>query len=98
MKGKISRRITGAARLFTGLLAASLLNGQIATAKPLVHDAEYYVLEKQNGETWAMEDKGLDKRLAEFRKKNGGKSPNVFYILIDDIGFGDLGERHGRAL
>jgi arylsulfatase A-like enzyme len=62
-----------------------------ASAKDIVHDAEYYILEKQNGEQWALEDKDLDTRLAEFRKKNGGKSPNVFYILIDDIGFGDLG-------
>ena len=97
MKGKINDRITGAVKVFTGLLAASLLNGQIAVAKPLVHDAEYYVLEKQNGETWALEDKGLDKRLAEFRKKNGGKSPNIFYILIDDIGFGDLGEQNTQC-
>ncbi len=62
-----------------------------SAAKPLVHDAEFYVLQKQNGETWAREDKALDQTLAEFRKKNGGKPPNIFYILIDDIGFGDLG-------
>jgi len=60
-------------------------------AKDIVHDAEYYILEKQNGERWSAEDTDLDKRLAEFRKNNGGKSPNIFYILIDDIGFGDLG-------
>lgn len=57
----------------------------------IVHDAEYYILEKQNVEKWSAEDKDLDKRLAEFREKNGGKPPNIFYILIDDIGFGDLG-------
>ena len=60
-------------------------------SKNIIHDAEYYILEKQNAERWEAEDKDLDKRLAEFRKKNGGKSPNIFYILIDDIGFGDLG-------
>ena len=57
----------------------------------IVHDAEYYILEAQNGEKWAAEDKELDKKLAEFRKKNNGRPPNIFYILIDDIGFGDLG-------
>jgi hypothetical protein len=62
-----------------------------AWAKEIVHDAEYYILEKQNAERWANENKDLDKQLADFRKKNGGKSPNIFYILIDDIGFGDLG-------
>ncbi len=64
-----------------------------ATANDLVHDAEYYVLKKQNGERWAQEDQVLDKTLAEFREKNGGKPPNIFYILIDDIGFGDLGSK-----
>ena len=44
-------------------------------AADIVHDAEYYVLEKQNGERWSLEDKDLDQRLAEFRKKNGGKPP-----------------------
>ncbi|NOQ81990.1 MAG: sulfatase, partial [Methylophaga sp.] len=54
----------------TGLCLASSL----ALAKEIVHDAEYYILEKQNGERWSVEDKDLDTRLAEFRKKNGGKS------------------------
>jgi arylsulfatase len=67
--------------------------GAIAAEKDkIIHDAEYYILEAQNGEKWAAEDKELDKKLAEFMKKNGGKPPNIFYILIDDIGFGDLGD------
>ena len=60
-------------------------------AQPIAHDAEYYILEAQNGEKWANDDKTIDKKLADFRKKNGGKPPNILYILIDDIGFGDLG-------
>jgi arylsulfatase len=75
-----------------GLLAAGIFSSQLA-AKPLVHDAEFYVLQKQNAERWAQEDKALDAKLAEFKKKNGGKPPNIFYILIDDIGFGDLGSK-----
>ncbi|MHC5163729.1 MAG: hypothetical protein ACYSO4_11580 [Planctomycetota bacterium] len=62
-----------------------------AQAKDIVHDAEYYILEAQHGEKWAAEDNELDKKLAEFRAKNDGRPPNIFYILIDDIGFGDLG-------
>jgi arylsulfatase len=62
-----------------------------ALADDIVHDAEFYILAKQNGERWAAQDKTLDQKLADFRKKNGGKPPNIFYILIDDIGFGDLG-------
>ncbi len=64
-----------------------------AAAAGIVHDAEHYVAQKQNSERWAAEDRELDRRLAEFREKNGGKPPNIFYILIDDIGFGDLGNK-----
>jgi arylsulfatase A-like enzyme len=60
-------------------------------ANDIVHDSEYYVLEAQNGEKWAADDKAVDEKLAAFRKKNGGKPPNILYILVDDIGFGDPG-------
>ena len=65
----------------------------VASDKPteIVHDAEYYILEAQNGKKWAADDKVVDVKLAEFTKRNGGKPPNIIYILIDDIGFGDLG-------
>jgi arylsulfatase len=62
-----------------------------AWAGSIVHDAEYYILHAQNGKKWAAEDKELDQRLAELRKKNGGKPPNIVYILLDDVGFGEIG-------
>ena len=62
-----------------------------ASAKDIVHDADYYVLEAQHGEQWAKDDKTVDQKLADFRKTNGGKPPNILYILIDDVGFGDMG-------
>jgi arylsulfatase len=62
-----------------------------ALAKDIKYDTEYYILEAQNGEKWARDDEVVDRKLAEFRQKNGGKPPNILYILIDDIGFGDLG-------
>ena len=37
----------------------------------IVHDAEYYILEAQHGEKWATEDKVIDQKLAELRKKYG---------------------------
>jgi arylsulfatase len=64
---------------------------QAAFAKDLIHDAEYYVVEAQNGEKWAADDKATAKRLADLRKANGGKPPNIVYILLDDIGYGEIG-------
>ncbi len=60
-------------------------------AQPIQHDAEHYVLLHQYAEQWAAEDKEMDQRLAEIREKNGGKPPNIVYILIDDMGFGEFG-------
>lgn len=62
-----------------------------AQGADLVHDSEYYVLKAQNADEWAAADKEVDEKLAAFRESNGGKPPNILYILIDDIGFGDLG-------
>ena len=73
------------------MMALVLLTAPLAHADGIVHDTEYYILEAQHGERWAADDKSVDGKLAEFREKNGGKSPNILYILIDDIGFGDLG-------
>jgi len=77
--------------LIIAVAAIGLMTTVTAQAKDIVHDTEYYVLEAQNGEKWAQDDKVVDSKLNEFRKKNGGKPPNIIYILIDDIGFGDLG-------
>ena len=72
-------------------LALSLAAGVSQVPAEIVHDAEYYVLEAQHGEKWAAEDKALDARLAELREKNGGKPPNIVYILWDDTAFGAVG-------
>jgi len=82
------------------LIVAALLVGHTGSAeakrrdknknKEIVHDAEYYVLEAQNGEKWAKEDEGLARRLAELQKKHG-RPPNLVHIMWDDTAFGDVG-------
>lgn len=58
---------------------------------PIIHDAEYYILEAQHGEQWAADDAAVDEKLAAFRERNNGKPPNILSVLIDDLGFGDMG-------
>ncbi len=71
-------------------LALVFGTGTAQAAKKIVHDAEYYILEAQNGKKWAKEDKALDKKLAALRKKYG-TPPNIVYILWDDSAFGAVG-------
>ena len=70
---------------------AFALTAAEAQSTEILHDSEYYVLEAQHAESWAADDVLVDDQLAAFREANGGKPPNFLYILIDDIGFGDLG-------
>ena len=62
-----------------------------AFAQPIQHDAEHYVLLHQYADQWAAEDNDIDQKLSEIRERNGGKPPNIVYILIDDMGFGEFG-------
>ena len=58
-----------------------------------MHDGEYEFLRQQHGERWDVEDREIDAMLATIREKNGGKRPNILYILIDDVSFGQMGNR-----
>ncbi|WP_170327901.1 sulfatase-like hydrolase/transferase [Ruegeria arenilitoris] len=80
--------------LSTGLAAAPAL----AQENPIQHDAEFYILQAQHGEQWAQDDAAVDEALAAFREGNGGKSPNIVSVLIDDVGFGDMGIPELNAL
>jgi len=77
--------------LMTALMVLCLIPAVSFAAKEIIHDAEYYIIEAQNGEKWAADDKQIDKKLADLRKKNNGKPPNIVYILLDDVGFGEIG-------
>ena len=72
-------------------LGAVVVCGQMsALASDIVQDAEYYILEAQNGKKWQAEDVELDQRLAELRQKYG-TPPNIVHIMWDDTAYGDVG-------
>ncbi|SHJ98277.1 arylsulfatase [Shimia gijangensis] len=77
--------------LLTGATLAMV--GMTATAEdaPIVHDSEYYILKSQHAEQWQKDNAEVDAKIASFKEANGGKPPNILYILVDDIGFGDMG-------
>ncbi len=70
----------------TSLIALQL------SAKDIIHDGEYYFVQAQYKDAWQKEDKQVESKLAEIRKKNGGKRPNILYVLIDDVSFGQMGK------
>ena len=92
MKRIIRRTLSFA--IVAALLISLLVVNQSAhaqTDKPkIIHDAEYYILDAQHGEKWAVEDKELDAKLAELRKKFG-TPPNIIHILFDDTAVGEIG-------
>jgi arylsulfatase A-like enzyme len=86
-----TKQLLGSLLRCSGLLAIGLVGSQAYAAKPIVHDAEYYILEAQNGKVWAVEDGKLDAKLAELRKKYG-RPPNLIHYMWDDqpvMAFGD---------
>ncbi len=73
------------------LLAFSLAANTIAKESPeIIHDTEQQRLEDQHGEKWVAEDKGIDAKLEQLRKKFG-KRPNIIHIMWDDMKYGAIG-------
>ena len=73
----------------SGILASPLVT--YSAESELIHDADYYILKAQHGEQWAADNKAVDAKLEAFMKTNNGKPPNILYVLVDDMGFGDMG-------
>lgn len=72
-------------------LASNAVSQETGTTDKIIHDAEYYIIEAQNGKAWAVEDGELDKKLAELRKKFDAP-PNIIHYMWDDqpvMSFGD---------
>lgn len=75
--------------LFLALFINSFFSITLLAAQ-IVHDAEYYIVEAQNGKKWQAEDKELNKKLALLKKKHG-RPPNIIHIMWDDTPYGDIG-------
>jgi len=87
-KRKIMMICTAAA-----LMIVAGISSIVSAEDAIIHDGEYLFLEAQYGDKWAAEDKEIDNKLDEIRKKNDGKRPNILYVLIDDVSFGQMGNR-----
>ena len=74
-----------------GLLLLTAANG-VHAQEPIQHDAEHYMLLAQHGDKWAREDKAIAAKLEAVRNANDGKRPNILFVLIDDVGFGEMGD------
>jgi arylsulfatase len=76
-------------------VALSVLVGSAAYSQDgdIIRDGEFRFLQAQFAEEWVSQDAVVDARLAEIREANGGAPPNIFYILIDDVSFGQMGNR-----
>jgi len=72
------------------LIFSLAANSPADTSTGIIHDAEYYILEAQNGDKWTAEDSQLDKKLAELKKKYG-RRPNIIHIMWDDTAVGEVG-------
>ena len=80
-------------RLSKAILSAfaGLCIGHQAYAADIIYDGEFNFIKAQHEKEWQEQDQRIDAKLAEIQEQQGGKRPNILYILVDDVGFGDFG-------
>ena len=52
------------------------------------------IAQARAAQAWQEEDRRIDDRLAALERRFG-KKPNIVYILVDDVGWGELGWQGG---
>ena len=67
------RKIKGSNLLLAPGLVVLMFTAVVQAKEKIVHDAEYYILEAQNGKLWAVEDGKLDRKLTELRNRYGAR-------------------------
>ncbi|WP_299351658.1 sulfatase-like hydrolase/transferase [uncultured Shimia sp.] len=77
----------------TMLALAACASTAYAQQEPIVRDGEFNFLQAQYSEKWDAQDVEIDAKLSELYAANGGKPPNILYVLIDDVSFGLMGNR-----
>ncbi len=70
-----------------------LLFSQSAMAYPMFDQP--YQDQALNNTDWADDDAKVQIKLDALKAKFGGKTPNIIYILTDDVGWGELGWQGG---
>lgn len=61
-----------------------------AQPRDIIHDVEHAILADQHGDAWRVEDRDIDKVLAELEARHG-KRPNIIHIMWDDTSLGEVG-------
>jgi len=77
-------------KLVLSMLGLAIISMMSFAQKPIIHDAEQYILIDQYGDQWEEQDKAIQKKLDALYKKHG-KRPNIIHIMWDDNSFGEVG-------